>query len=103
MLNLEQYLLAKLAEEASEIAQMALKSSYFGLDEVRQGQDLSNRQRLNSEIDDLFTILTFMSMYGVYQFEAANEKTAIAKKAKIDKFWDLATSRGNVEKREELD
>lgn len=103
MLNLEQYLLCKLAEEASEIAQIALKSSYFGLDEVRQGQDLSNRQKLNSEIDDLLTILTFMQMYGVFQYEAASEKIALAKKAKIDKFWDLATFKGNVVKREEHD
>lgn len=103
VLNLEQYLLAKLAEECAEIAQMALKSSYFGLDEVKQGGDISNRQRLNSEIDDLLIILTFMQVYRVFEYEPESEKSTLAKKLKIEKYWDLATFRGNVVKREEHD
>lgn len=33
-MNREQYLLGKLAEEGSEVAQMALKTQQFGLDDV---------------------------------------------------------------------
>jgi NTP pyrophosphatase (non-canonical NTP hydrolase) len=103
MLNVEQYLLAKLAEECGEVVQMALKSSYFGLDEVRQGQNLTNRQRLNFEIDDLLIILTFLKCYGIFSYEDGSPEQALAKKAKVEKFWDLATSRGNVEKRMEIE
>jgi NTP pyrophosphatase (non-canonical NTP hydrolase) len=95
----EQYLLSKLAEECGEIVQMALKSQYFGLDEVREGQDMTNRQRLNAEIDDLLIILTFLQMSGTFTYEEVGEKVSLAKKLKVEKYWDLATSRGNVSKR----
>ena len=54
-MNREQYLLGKLAEEGSEVAQMALKTQQFGLDEVYV--DESNRQRLHGELNDLLTIV----------------------------------------------
>lgn len=47
-----QYLLTKLAEEGSEVAQIALKTQQFGPHEVMPGQPLSNFQRCHHEIDE---------------------------------------------------
>lgn len=48
-----QYLLGKIAEEASEVAQMAIKCANFGLHETRTIDDPTNFSRLAEELDDL--------------------------------------------------
>lgn len=48
-----QYLLGKIAEEASEVAQMAIKCANFGLHETRTVDDPTNFSRLAEELDDL--------------------------------------------------
>ncbi|WP_321929869.1 hypothetical protein [Burkholderia cenocepacia] len=47
MMTLTQYLLVKIAEEAAEVAQIALKTAHFGLNETQPGRDETNAQRLN--------------------------------------------------------
>lgn len=95
-MNNEQYLLVKLAEEASEIAQIALKSVQYGLSERKEGQDLTNAQRLNSELSDLFIILTFMQASDCFALEREPDEITLAKKAKVEKYWDLAIKLGKV-------
>ncbi len=54
------YLLGKLAEEAGEVAQDAMKCQAFGLDE--RYQDLpTNKERLSIEIQDLAVIVTMLN------------------------------------------
>jgi hypothetical protein len=65
-LTLTEIRLAHLAEEGGEIAEVvlgiqaeriakiAIKALRFGLDEVRAGQELTNRERLFAEIDDFW-------------------------------------------------
>lgn len=48
-----QYLLGKLAEKASEVAQMAIKCANFGLHETRTVDDPTNFSRLAEELEDL--------------------------------------------------
>lgn len=55
----EQYLLNKLAKEASEVAQVALKASNFGLGEVYCYE--SNRQRIFNELNDLLGVVELMN------------------------------------------
>lgn len=52
-MNIQQYILTKIAEEASEIAQRALKASQFGINQVEPGQTESNAERLRAEVFDL--------------------------------------------------
>lgn len=54
-MNADQYHLGKIAEEAVEVAQRALKAQQFGLGEVQPGQDFDNLERLMNEFHDLFT------------------------------------------------
>lgn len=58
MLTIDQYLLTKLAEEAAEVAQMAMKTAQFGATEVYQVA--TNAQRLRNEIFDLLTIVKLL-------------------------------------------
>lgn len=60
-MNKEQFLLLKIAEECTEIAQRALKTAQFGLDEVQNGQDKTNKSRLLEEIGDLLGVLDVFS------------------------------------------
>ncbi len=59
MMTNEQYLLGKLAEEAAELAQIAIKAQQFGIDEVFGGQEvpLSNRERIEAELNDVLGIV----------------------------------------------
>lgn len=73
-MNYRQYLLSKLAEEASEIAQIAIKSQVFGEESVdpRENGD-NNRQKLEKEILDLTVIIKLL--YPNYFNEGFNEMT----------------------------
>lgn len=53
----EQYFLTKLAEEASEVAQMAMKCAQFGVDERQYDDGPSNYERLIHEINDFRVIV----------------------------------------------
>ncbi len=52
-MNRQQYLLGKLAEECSELAQAALKAQQFGLDSVNPYTLKTNREELESELMDV--------------------------------------------------
>lgn len=60
-MNYRQYLFSKLAEEASEIAQIAIKSQIFGEESVdpRENGD-NNREKLEKELLDLTTIIKLL-------------------------------------------
>lgn len=64
-LTKEQHLLTKLAEEGSEISQIALKSVQFTLNEIYQDQTvkLSNRQRIHDELNDLLGVVRMLNRY----------------------------------------
>lgn len=90
----EQYLLGKLAEEASEIAQMALKTQQFGLDEVYIEE--SNRMRLHSELNDLLTIIHLLNEECQLNFHP-DVSYADHKIKKIMKYYNYSMSLGRVE------
>lgn len=53
MMSAQQYILMKIAEEASEVAQRALKAQQFGVDQTEPGRDRDNAERLCDELTDL--------------------------------------------------
>lgn len=65
-MNLTQYLLGKLAEEATEVAQMALKCQKFGLSDEFEGK--VNSERLRGELDDLNAILELLSRHKRFNY-----------------------------------
>jgi len=57
MMTLTQYHLIKLAEEAAEVAQIALKAAHFGLSEVQPGMEETNAERIYGELNDLLAMV----------------------------------------------
>ena len=84
-MNIEQYLLTKLAEEASEISQIALKAQQFGMSEVMAGQPLTNAERIYAELNDLVAILEMLDCNSPFRFVPSSEAIA-QKKSKVLKY-----------------
>lgn len=92
-MNREQYLLNKLAEEASEIAQIALKSAQFGLNEVYI--DESNKKRCHNEINDLLGIIRILNVE--FNFEYDPDIEQIEKKIeKVNRYYGYSKELGMV-------
>lgn len=94
-MNRLQYLLGKLAEESAEIAQMAQKTSQFGLDEVCPGLTASNAERLHREIDDMLTIVDMLNIEFGFNYCPDMDHVA-AKKVKVEKYYEYAKSLGTI-------
>lgn len=60
-LTSEQHMLTKLAEEGSEISQIALKSVQFKLEEKRPEQPYTNKERVIQEINDLMGVIRVLN------------------------------------------
>lgn len=95
-MNQEQYHLIKLAEEASEIAQIALKAAQFGLESVCPTETQTNRQKLFKELNDLMGVLATLNEEHALGFVASTEAIK-AKQAKMAKYKNVSISLGLVQ------
>lgn len=94
-MNRLQLLLTKLAEEGSEIAQIALKTQQFGLHEVCPGQPFTNAERVHQEIDDLWAAVEMLNEeYGLGY--SPNRERIETKKIKVNKYAAYSTELGQV-------
>lgn len=94
-MNLQQFLLTKLAEESSEIAQIALKTQQFGVDEARPGQPRTNAERVYCELDDLLAIVEMLNEDGLGYLP--NRERIEAKKDKVRRFLQYSVDLGMVD------
>lgn len=95
-MNQLQFYLTKLAEECSEVAQIALKTQQFGPFESMPGQPHTNFERCHQELDDLYAVIEVLN--SKFDFEYRPDRTRIdAKKEKIIKFLAYSISLGLVE------
>lgn len=86
----KQMLLAQLSEECAEVSQRAIKAVRFGLNEVQDGQNKNNMERLEDEFADLVGV--YDHLFG--EPNAAFWKKVEAKKEKIEKYLDVSRKRG---------
>jgi len=98
MMTNAQYLLGKLAEEASELAQIAIKAQQFGLGETQcgQGDDFpTNAKRIEAEFND---VLGVIDMLNEEAFAGIDEDPAKiqTKKMKVAKWRKYAAELGQV-------
>lgn len=101
MMTRTQLLLGKLAEESSEIAQIALKAQQFGLDDVwEKVAPLTVRDRLHGEVNDLLGILGMLNDEGDLRF-VADPIAALEKVEKVNRFAALSVKLGMVEANDE--
>jgi hypothetical protein len=110
-LNREQYLLTVVSEEASEVAEEAsklvkriTKAIRFGLEEIQEGQQLDNNQRIGvvvmamvTELNDLIGAMEMLGFDTEKLFQDFNYRPQVeAKKERIEKYMKLSKSRGIV-------
>lgn len=93
-----QYILGKIAEEASELAQQANKASDYGMDEVQPGQSLNNAQRLLGEFFDLCHAMQKLEQLGLIEVtEGAFDAHCKEREPRFQKFLQLSRSLGQTE------
>lgn len=95
-MNPLQYYLTKLAEEGSEVAQIALKAQQFGAHEVMPGQPLNNFERCHQELDDLWAIVEELNEKFGFGY-TPNKERVEAKKMKVRKYLSYSIHLGMVE------
>lgn len=96
-LNREQYLLTKLAEEASEIAQIALKTQQFGMDEICPQLPETNKRRIHKELNDLLGVIEMLNIECNFDY-IPDKNEIVAKINKVNKYYDYSIQLGQVEK-----
>ena len=83
-MNRTEHLLFTLAEECAKVAQRLSKAARFGMHEVQPGQLLTNRERILSELNDLWAVVEMLDL-------ATVDRAAIAKKKdKVQMFMQYA-------------
>jgi NTP pyrophosphatase (non-canonical NTP hydrolase) len=95
-MNRLQYLLTKLAEEASEVAQIALKTQQFGLEEICPNLPYTNKERIYQELDDLNGVLEMLALEFDFQY-IVNRKAIMAKIGKVNKYYGYSKQLKQVE------
>lgn len=97
MLNLEQFVLTKIAEEATEVGKRALKQQQFGADQ-HDGGFLPNKRRLTEEATDLMMWLAWgrwLNIVGVP--DVSNSHRYLQKRGKIIDVLRISVAQGQVE------
>jgi NTP pyrophosphatase (non-canonical NTP hydrolase) len=90
-----EHLLTILAEECAEVAHRASKALRFGLDDVQEGQDLTNAERIREELDDLSAIITMLGEEGA--LNAMPNTLAIHRKCqKVRRYLEYSRERGTL-------
>lgn len=92
----EQFLLMKLAEEASEISQIALKTAQFGMTEKHPDMALNNKERIHLELNDLLAVVDELNTWTQFGFKE-NYAAKINKIEKLNKYLGYSVSLGKVE------
>lgn len=92
----EQFLLIKLAEEASEIAQIALKTAQFGMLEKHPEKMLNNKERIHLELNDLNAIVDELNSWANFEYKP-NYQAKINKIEKLNTFLGYSIQLGKVE------
>jgi len=96
-MNRQEHLLTILAEECAEVAQRASKALRFGLGEVQPGQELTNAERIEGELTDLFSVVLMLVDEGHLVLKDRQGDEA-AKRAKVEKFLRLSEQLGTLTK-----
>jgi NTP pyrophosphatase (non-canonical NTP hydrolase) len=99
-MNRLQYLLIKLAEEASEVSQIALKTSQFGLEEKHPEMDETNKERIHKELNDLLGIVKMLNLQFEFSF-TPSEVEINQKMAKVNHYYRYSKECGAIHEDDE--
>lgn len=95
-----QYLLSKLAEECSELAQIALKAQQFGMDEfyAKMVPKIDNKGRMKKEFNDVMATINQINKELDMNFLMPENDLIYSKIKKIDKYLSYSQLCGQTEK-----
>lgn len=96
-MSVQQHLLLKLAEEASEITHIALKTMQFGYDSVKPDTSEKNIIRLREEINDLLAAIDMLNTSCDFNFKTDLNHIS-RKKEKVNTFLKQSIDLGYVQK-----
>src|SRR4051812_41127187 len=88
-------LLTLLAEECVETAQRATKAIRFGLDEIQEGQELNNAQRIVYEFNDILAVIELLEDENLIP-DAHDIHAVHLKRKKIDKWLKYSAEKGTL-------
>jgi NTP pyrophosphatase (non-canonical NTP hydrolase) len=98
VLTLQQHLLVKLSEEASEVAQAVSKALLFGLE--HSGPNMpTNIENINAELADLWGTMEVCRENGIAL--SIQESAVTAKKSKIFKYFRYSREIGMLSEKDE--
>lgn len=98
MMTLEQFYLIKIAEEATELAQAALKASQFGLFEMSPGAK-TNEELMTQELNDLLAVVGMLRCnHYEYSVLVEDSDLQLSKQNKVVGWLEYSQSLGLVEK-----
>ncbi len=90
----QEHLLVIIAEECAEVAQRATKALRFGLEEIQEGQKLTNSQRLQYEFSDLLGAYDLLSEKHPVSFPTSKQRRS--KQSKIKKYLKYSKTIGTL-------
>lgn len=94
-MNRKEHLLTIVAEECAEVAHRASKAQRFGLEEVQDGQELTNAERIVEEFSQLYGVMCMLKKEGlvprVFDSFEANKKMA-----KVEAYLDYSRKCGTL-------
>lgn len=95
-MNREQYLLGKIAEEAAEVAQIALKAQQFGFDSFHPDDpDTTNLDLLRGELNDLLAVVGMLDVPTFAHIHFKNHAQQV-KQRKVEHFFAQCHRLGRV-------
>lgn len=98
-MNKQEYLLNKLSQECIEVAKEISKALEFGLEDVYESKThKSNKQRIESELNDLMGVLQLMVKVNMLDNLAIFNPVGILEKVKkINKYMKYSRKTGALE------
>lgn len=97
-MNLEEYILTKIAEEAAKVAECALAAAQFGPTATPANKEKNNVQALETKLNDLLGVLKLCRTLGVSQLPDLGKVTDIDdKQRRVLKFMTIPLLNGRLE------
>ena len=94
-MNKQEHLLTIVSEECAEVHQRCSKAARFGMSEVQPEQDLSNKDRILLEFNDLIAAMELL--FDCKITDLISEDKLNAKKKKIEKYLFYSLECGTVQ------
>lgn len=98
-MNRQEMLLVKLSEECDEVGQRVCKALRFGLEEVQEGQTLTNAERIVEEYLDIVAAVAMLTEEGLISFETSTEnyfQRIEDRKKRIEKYLEFSRKCGTL-------